>query len=188
VEQPATSPALRTWTTNIGNGFIDYGARAMFERAFPDAEIVETGGYPTTHGHRGAVGGTRKLARMTGYDRGIRVADAPDPAEYGERQRTDRRRPGRLAWLRGLSTDLSEVLTTRPATRERGIPIVVIGGGGEGNDEDERKYVEAAFDALDIDVLLTRDRTAYEEYGDLVEYLYDGIDCSLFLATVTSRP
>ncbi|MGQ3410828.1 polysaccharide pyruvyl transferase family protein [Natrinema sp. LN54] len=173
---------LRTWTTNIGNGFIDYGARAMLERAFPDAEIVETGGYPNHAADTAALWrGTRKFERMTGSG-----------ADYESPTHSIRRNVMNVSEL--IDADLAVLpgcVLSRPTfrkyfdtltrLRERDIPIVIVGGGGEEYDEAEREDVEAVFDALDIEVLLTRDRTAYEEYGDLVEYLYDGIDCSLFL-------
>jgi len=181
---------LRTWTTNIGNGFIDYGARAMLERAFPDAEIVETGGYPNHAADTAALwGGTRKLARMTGYDRGS--YESPTHPIRQNTVNVSELIDADLAVLPGCVLSrptFRKYYDTLRQLRERGIPIVVIGGGGEEYDEDERKYVEAVFDALDIDVLLTRDRTAYEEYGDLVEYLYDGIDCSLFLGDSHQPP
>lgn len=36
---------LRTWLTNIGNGFIDKGAKALIQSTFPEAEITEVSGY-----------------------------------------------------------------------------------------------------------------------------------------------
>ncbi|MDF9744127.1 polysaccharide pyruvyl transferase family protein [Natrinema salsiterrestre] len=174
---------LRTWTTNIGNGFIDYGARAMLENAFPDAEIVETGGYPNHASDTAALwGGTRKLARMTGYDRS--TYESPTHPLRRNTVHISELIDADLAVLPGCVLSrptFRKYFDTLRQLRERDVPIVVVGGGGEKYDDDERRYVEAVFDALDIDVLLTRDRTAYEEYGDLVEYLYDGIDCSLFL-------
>ncbi|AFO56942.1 MULTISPECIES: polysaccharide pyruvyl transferase family protein [unclassified Natrinema] len=174
---------LRTWTTNIGNGFIDYGARAMLERAFPDAEIVETGGYPNHAADTAALWrGTRKLERMAGYSEG----------DYESPTHRLRRNAVNISEL--LDADLAVLpgcVLSRPTfrkyfetlrrLRERDIPIVIVGGGGEEYDAAERNDVAAVFDALDIEVLLTRDRTAYEAYSDLVEYRYDGIDCSLFV-------
>jgi hypothetical protein len=37
---------LRTWQVNIGNGFIDKGAKALLNKAVPDAEVIEVSGYP----------------------------------------------------------------------------------------------------------------------------------------------
>ncbi|QRV13965.1 polysaccharide pyruvyl transferase family protein [Haloterrigena salifodinae] len=180
---------LRTWTTNIGNGFIDYGAKAMLERAFPDAEIVETGGYPNHAADTAALWrGTRKFERMAGHG-----ADYESPTHQIRQNvvNVSELIDADLAVLPGCVLSrptFRKYFDTLTRLRERDIPIVIVGGGGEEYDEAERKDVEAVFDALDIEVLLTRDRTAYEEYGDLVEYLYDGIDCSLFLGDAHQPP
>ncbi|QCW03265.1 polysaccharide pyruvyl transferase family protein [Natrinema pallidum] len=175
---------LRTWTTNIGNGFIDYGAKAMLERAVPDAEIVETGGYPNHAADTAALWrGTRKLERMAGY--GGSDYESPTHQLRHNAVNISELLDADLAVLPGCVLSrptFRKYFDTLSRLRERDIPIVIVGGGGEEYDEAERKDVAAVFDALDIEVLLTRDRTAYEAYGDLVEYRYDGIDCSLFLA------
>lgn len=181
---------LRTWTTNIGNGFIDYGAKAMLERAFPDAEIVETGGYPNHAADTAALWrGTRKFERMTGY--GGSDYESPTHSIRRNAVNVSELIDADLAVLPGCVLSrptFRKYFDTLTRLRERDIPIVIIGGGGEEYDEAERKDVEAVFDALDIEVLLTRDRTAYEEYDDLVEYCYDGIDCSLFLGDAHQPP
>lgn len=46
----------RSWLTNLGNGFIDKGAKALVESVFPDANVFETSGYAQRAAYRTTLG------------------------------------------------------------------------------------------------------------------------------------
>lgn len=54
----------RSWLTNLGNGFIDKGARALIESVFPDANIFEESGYVHRAAYRSTLGSSPSKTRL----------------------------------------------------------------------------------------------------------------------------
>lgn len=180
---------LRTWLTNIGNGFIDMGAKASLERAYPDAEIVTASGFGAYTGYH------RRLGIFSGIQ-GL----SDQVADLAERRRTPRKHdalnisnlvdcdvavlpgctlyPGALEPYRETLRDLSD----------RGIPIVLLGAGGMDYSPETRRYVRDVLEEVGIEGMITRDIRALEAYDGLVHEARDGIDCAFFIDDYYTPP
>jgi len=175
---------LRTFLTNIGNGFIDKGAHQSLEQAFPTANITEVSGYPRYTSYRSSTTSVRTLAEMAGI------------VQQGESLPTAKNRQF-LQLERFLNTDLAVfpgcVLYPRlleffspvlSDLNERGIPIVFLGAGGYFYDPNkpETQQTRDYLQRLDNIALISRDRPCYDTYGDLFEYSVPGIDNAFFIS------
>jgi hypothetical protein len=173
---------LHTWPGNVGNRFVQKGAKASIRRAFPDAEIIEVDGYPRyrsdliqferaqtrTQQARQLVTGVRDSTEMY-RDNMFNLLDITD---------------GDVAVLPGCSLyepALQDYRETLTALSERDIPVVFLGAGGGDYQPKTKQYVREMFDEVPPAGLLTRDSDAYEAYGDHVPFAYDGIDCAYFI-------
>lgn len=177
--EPEKVVLLRTWIQNIGNGFIDKGARVILQRAFPDAEIVEASGHPN---YVGDIKASLGLRQKLGLDRSDhRRVDHPyrqrtlNVAEYMDAD---------LIVLPGCI--LSDwVFRKYAATFDRldtqDTPVIFLGAGGGDYEATTRETTRKFLDRFDVDALLTRDDEAYESYADDVEFSYSGIDCAFYI-------
>ncbi|KYH24899.1 polysaccharide pyruvyl transferase [Halalkalicoccus paucihalophilus] len=173
---------LRTWTTNIGNGFIDKGAKAILSRAFPEANIIEVSGYPNFTAERKDIGvlpeplseyenRIRNLTRSKAphLDRFVNVSDFLDAD---------------LAVLPGCILyryTLEKYLPTLKGLKDRGIPILLLGAGGGDYQKNTQKYVKSVLRQIEPIGLITRDEVAYKCYESDVEFAHNGIDCAFFI-------
>lgn len=174
---------LRTFLTNIGNGFIDKGARKTIERAFPSATITEISGYPNYSSHRSRTTSLRPLAKVAGW------------AKQGSPLPTAKNRqflhlsqfvnadvavfPGCVLYPRLLeffSPTLSDL-------HDRGIPIVFLGGGGYFYDpqQPQTRRTRDYLRRLDNIALISRDQPCYDIYEDVFDYAAPGIDNAFFI-------
>lgn len=173
---------LRTWEVNIGNGFIDKGAKMAIERAFPDADIVEVSGYPNLAASRRDAGflpdpplisNTPSYGTQWGDDSSLsNVANVADFVD------TD------LAVLPGCilyDHVLERYAPVFESLKERDIPIILLGAGGWDYGRTTAKYVREFIDAIGPAGIITRDSDAYETYQNDVERSYDGIDCAFYI-------
>lgn len=175
---------LRTWLTNIGNGFIDKGGHVAVERAVPDADIVEVSGYPNLINQR-LQNRYNNLFRNVlstlpgGWSPSILEASTPMES-YSNADMID----ADVAVLPGCVLHphaLDPYLPTLRNLHDRNIPIILLGAGGNDYSEETQRYVRSVLNELDIKVLITRDETAFECYSDSVEFAYDGIDCGFYI-------
>lgn len=171
---------LRTWLTNIGNGFIDKGAKALLEQAAPDSTIIEVSGYPNISAERKAKGEIGNIANVFGLpkvrngssdipDRMVNIADFVD-ADVAIL-------PGCILYEFALNAyhDLLKRLN------RKNIPIVFLGAGGGNYNDETQKYVRRVIDSLHSPALITRDQTAYDCYSSEFEYSFSGIDCAFYI-------
>ncbi|WP_049923602.1 polysaccharide pyruvyl transferase family protein [Halopiger djelfimassiliensis] len=177
---------LRTWITNIGNGFIDKGAKRIIRRAFPDSEIIEISGFPNKAEENVALGPLagnvwQKLGAPGEKFRGRRLRDHPvrqNMVSISELVDVD------LAILPGCvlyDVALEPYFPTLLELQARDIPIVLLGAGGGSYDRETRRCVTEKLSRLDNCGLISRDTPAYESYADTVDVAYNGIDCAFFI-------
>lgn len=169
---------LRTWITNIGNGFIDKGAREAIRQSFPNSNIIEVSGYPNhavdTHV---MLGGTNK----------IRSNEESESPSHPLRQNTiniAEMVDVDIAVLPGCVLSKPTMRKYRPTLqklRNHDVPIVILGGGGETYSPEEVSYVKSVLKEVGVEVLVSRDETTYDIYSGNINNSYSGIDCSLFL-------
>jgi hypothetical protein len=177
---------LKTWLRNVGNGFIDKGARATLERAYPEAEIIETSGYPYLSARRKELG---PFAGVEGYGGaiGLTIAD-------WWRKRQDVL--GNVVALPELINDvdlavlpgcvlyeyaLEPYRKTFEHLRETDVPLLLLGAGGDAYDESTQRAVRRRLDPIPSVGLVSRDETAYDRYRDDVTAARSGIDCAFFI-------
>jgi hypothetical protein len=179
---------LKTWISNIGNGFIDKGARLCLEKAFPNAEIMEVSGFPNQTVMQS---GVKFFARYIGERSGKlgrplvefgkkRMENAPEVnnvLNIGEMIDAD------LAVLSGCILDihLEWYMKTLKKIRDKEIPLILLGAGGLNYDPETQRGVRDCLKKLKTRALLTRDSIAYKCYSDYFETSYDGIDCGFFI-------
>ncbi|SEU14047.1 polysaccharide pyruvyl transferase family protein [Natrinema hispanicum] len=177
---------LRTWLTNIGNGFIDKGAKAIVRQSFPEADIFEVSGFPNKTEEKVALGplagGTwRKLGDTGQKFRDHRFRTHPvrqNMVNLSEFVDAD------LAILPGCvlyDVGLEPYFQTLLELQARDIPIVILGAGGGDYHRETRQYVTEKLQQLDVCGLIARDTPTYEHYGDVVDVAHNGIDCAFFI-------
>ncbi len=172
---------LRTWLTNIGNGFIDKGAEVCIRRAFPSAEIIEVSGFPNYVGYYNSLGVKSQLSGITRFDINkentlVNIAEIIDDVD--------------VAILAGciLDTTIVKYLTTLKKLRDNDVPIVFIGAGGSSYITSTSKCVQKIIYEIKPAALLTRDTVAYKLYSQYFDFSYDGIDCGFFINEYYSPP
>lgn len=169
---------FRTFLTNIGNGFIEKGARIQLEQAFPEANVTEVSGYPNLVGDKKASSGFKQKSGISlptdkqennPRERMINAAELMDPDLIVV--------PGCILtqWFPRLFGDTFNRLSTGET------PVIFLGAGGNGYSLDTQKRVNLFLKKHDIDVLITRDQRAYEAYKDTVPESYNGIDCAYWI-------
>lgn len=173
---------LRTWEVNIGNGFIDKGAKMAIQRSFPDADIVEVSGYPNLAASRRDAGLLPDVPVFdslpsygTRWGDGSNLSNVVNVAEFVDSD---------LAVLPGCilyDHVLERYAPVFESLKERDIPIILLGAGGLDYSSQTKKYVREFIDAIDPAGIITRDSNAYEAYKNDVEHAYDGIDCAFYI-------
>lgn len=174
---------LRTWLRNIGNGFIDKGAREILNKSLDDPEIIETSGYPFL------------AADRKGHNR---LKERFFPVDTGERQQRynafsvpDHLEDIDLAVLPGCVLSKFALRPYLPVIRsltEREIPLLLLGSGGGSYEKDTRRYVSDWLRNIESIGMITRDQTAYDRYSSEVNYAVSGIDCAFFIDEWYSPP
>jgi len=172
---------LRTWLVNIGNGFIDKGAKALISHSVPDADIIEVSGYPNHVGdvneHYGSLG-----TKLRGESNPQALQS--NMINITELMDVD------LAVLPGCVLDEHALRKYRPTIQllaEKDVPVLLLGAGGSQYTDKTESYVRDTFEDTTIAGLVTRDSTAYELYKDMGP-AYDGIDCAFWIDEYHNPP
>jgi hypothetical protein len=177
---------LRTWLRNIGNGIIDKGCRAAIERAFPEAEIYETSGYPFVSADQKESGEFKELFQLLG--------------SFGRKLESKiRKRKQYLDNMFNISDHISDIdlavlpgcvlyeFALRPYMkivdnlRRRDVPLLLLGVGGGDYEPESVKFVSNWLQDVSPAGLITRDSEAYSQYSEIVENAHNGIDCGFFI-------
>lgn len=165
---------LKSWLTNIGNGFIDRGAEAIVSKAFPDSTMVSVGGYT-------------KLVE----ERRMRTLSSILTSYSGETSNPKNRyfHPAEhinpdVAILPGCMLYEAALKTYYPILKSlsnRNIPIILLGAGSGDYSPKARQYIKRAISELNIYSLISRNELAYDFYSDEVPHAHEGIDCAYFI-------
>lgn len=176
---------LRTWLDNIGNGFIDKGARVTIERAFPGAEIIEVSGYPNRVADRKRIKGLRGLAGLAMRERGQLGRDLEEFSSIQRRMvNLAEFVDADLAVLAGCVLDnysLRKYMPTLQKLRARGVPLLFLGAGGSDYTPTTSQFVKKALGMLKPVGIITRDSNAHKLYSQEVKHHHNGIDCVYFI-------
>lgn len=164
---------LRTWTTNIGNGFIDKGSKAQLSKSFPDADIVETSAYNNWAADKRD---QKILSSGDQLSRSVHLSKYIDAD---------------VAVLSGCVLSplhLSRFKKAFTHLRDSNIPLIIMGAGGGDYTKKTQKEVRDQFNKINPHGLLTRDTEAYNAYSNLVNQSYDGIDSAFFISDWYTPP
>lgn len=175
---------LKTWLINMGNGFIDKGAKIAIERAVPNAEVVEVGGYPNLIAD--SLAGRRFPILLRRMNRHSGTSSRQFRGKYWrlpQMMDISRLVDADVAVLSGcvLGGTIRPYMRTLLELKKRNIPLILLGAGGMDYGPGTQDYVKKLFDQLQPSALLTRDLNAYEHYSHIVDFSYSGIDCAFFI-------
>jgi len=170
---------LKTWITNIGNGFIDQGAESCIDASIPNCDITTSSGLGESALAQAGCNFLRDKLRFD-FDIGESIATsnrAMSTATVAELVDTDLAvLPGcvldrHLEWYEAVLQELSD----------RNVPIVLLGAGGKSYSPQMQQRVRRQLRDLNIVGITTRDDRAYECYSQYVEHAYRGIDCAFYI-------
>jgi len=168
---------LRTWLSNIGNGFIEKGAVESLQRSLNDIVIIETSslsdlvGYSL--GRRDCRARIQRIDKVNGIlptSNFINVSQFIDEID--------------AVVIPGCVLDIPRLRTLYPTLKylkEKGFPISFLGAGGKSYDSITKSSVTKILNKIEPHALLTRDVYAYEAYGGISQYAHRGIDCAFFI-------
>lgn len=161
------------WITNIGNAFLDFGSMQSIKEACSDADV-----------HLTSV-----LNRWISYhlDRGIKGRLLNKPADLSNVfNLQDYCKADYItqsgAFLAKHWFDLhGQVLLN---LREKGIKLIINGGGMTDSSYNEEEIAKTRnyLEKLKPYLFISRDKTSFENYKDLAEHAYNGIDVAFFLS------
>ncbi len=174
---------LNTWIRNIGNGFIDKGAKECIKRAAVNAQIVDVSGYPDRTGYYDDIGPLKQLLV------GLGLKLQKKRRYYWARQQNTFNISEYIdgidfAVLSGCILDWSLLayrLTLIELTK-RGVPIVFLGAGGADYSYTAQKHICKIIEEVKPIALLTRDVNAFDIYSKFFNYASNGIDCGFFIS------
>ncbi len=166
---------LRSWLTNIGNGFIDRGAEEIVRRAFPKSEIISMSGYVKQIQWR------QQASSILPYESqkkdnlfDISTVTKPDVAVL----------PGCTLY----DTFLEKYQKTLFELSDRNIPVILLGTGSGDYSSSTQRYIHRFFEDLHIAGFISRNPKAYKLYSDYFVNSHDGIDCAYFIDDWYSPP
>lgn len=150
------------WPTNIGNAFIDFGLRYLIKETMPKSKVYFASNATNWIYHK--YGNSKKKLDF------VNVADAitADFYVFGGSMLS-------IGWFK-------EHLKLFYNLEKKRSKIIMCGvGGGDTYHDNEINEVRKYLKRLNLFIFISRDRKAFENYHDLAEYSYDGIDCAFFL-------
>jgi hypothetical protein len=148
------------WPTNIGNAFVNHGAIKALKQACGSAAIIHHFGGMSSYlfNIHGQDGHTLLLGHWTNFDYVV-TGGMTQCVEHCE------------AAAKNLGTFI-----------ENGAKLIIAGGGGYHYDTNEVQAVREWMQRLPVAIFISRDRHSFENYADLAEHSYDGIDNAFFIS------
>lgn len=169
------------WSTNIGNAFVDLGSIYTLSRAFEEKEsnIILSSNFPKAFLFRGGLSHPGRILDGSITDRASKLFDVRDfiKADYivfsGDLLRE--------RWWKITPPD-------KLLKKNRGIRIIINGGGGSLYTEREFETVRDFLNKMDIYAFIARDEKVFKEYKGIAEHSFNGIDCAFFINNCFEPP
>lgn len=158
------------WPTNIGNAFIDFGIRYSIKKAMPNSKVYFASNAVSwiyyTYSKPKRLEFIRNNKKNVNFLdlRGIIKADF---YVFGGSMLTTN-------WFKKYSRVFDELV-------KKDSKIIIYGAGGVTYSKKEINEVREYLKKMNIFAFISRDKKAFENYHDLAEYSYDGIDCAFFI-------
>lgn len=163
-----------TWTTNIGNAFLHWGARALIQAAVPGAELHRilrpSPGRPASSGLPASDSDPTAYATLLARDPTIDVLSLADCD---------------LIVVAGMMLSKAAVWLDYPALLQAarsGTRILFLGVGAQYYNDRERKECDDLLARLDPIGLSSRDDNTYDLYSRSARNCIKGIDCGFFVS------
>lgn len=148
--------------TNIGNAFIDFGIQYLIKETMPNSKIYFTSNAPNSIYSR--YGNSKMEKDFVNLSSIIKA----DFYVFGGSMLD-------LDWFKGHNRLFHDLVKNKSK-------IIMLGvGGGDTYPDNEIEAVRGYLKKLNVFTMVSRDKKAFENYHDLAEYSYDGIDCAFFL-------
>lgn len=153
------------WPTNIGNAFIGLGTIHSLKSALrKDENVFHVGGMSGYLFNKKG-----KLANSLPFEK---IVDCDYLVHAGMT----------------MCYDLVSNIQMYQEYAKRGTKIIFVGSGAAQYTNKEVKIVREAMKKFPVYGFISRDRYAFEKYGDLAKHSYDGIDSSFFIADCFQPP
>ena len=161
------------WITNIGNAFLDLGSMQSIREACPEADIHLSSVLNRWVSHHIDKGVTGKLLNKSAYI--DNVFNLQDYAKVDYVTQSG-------AFLAKHWFDLHGQILLN--LKEKGIKVIINGGGmtDSSYNEDEIEKTRDYLKKLNPYLFISRDERSFENYKDLAEHAYNGIDVAFFLS------
>ena len=167
---------LKTWLTNIGNGFINKGAEICLRKAFPDADIMEFSLFPQYTAIQSGLKNLFRFKYSTMY---------ATPKEQKIVNVLDLFKKVDLIVVSGaiLYKNWIPTFTKILQKADNETSVVFLGAGGSPNLE-EVGYIKNRLRAIKcrFKALFSRDTETFDYYSDIFDFSYDSIDCGFFVS------
>lgn len=148
------------WPTNIGNAFVNNGAKSALKEALGEnAEIYHFGGMSSyLFLQKGAPQNNLNIADISRFDYVAMGGMTQCDSHYKVAYKT----------LKGFLKNNAK--------------IIIMGGGAQDYNANEVSVVRSWMKDIPINLFISRDTYSYEQYGDLADNSYDGIDSAFFIS------
>lgn len=161
------------WITNIGNAFLDMGSTHSLRMACPEGTVYVTSvlnRWISHHVNKGMKGIIQK--NKVPFANVFNLQDYAD-VDYIVQSG---------AFLAKHWFELHGHILQNLA--DKGIKLIINGGGMTDSTYSENDIIETReyLKKLKPYIFISRDTVSFENYKDLAEYSYDGIDCAFFLS------
>jgi hypothetical protein len=160
------------WITNIGNAFVDYGGMESLREAAQNAEIHFTSvmnRWISTHMNKGIYGLALKKSSNLSNVLNLQYSAKCDYISQSG------------AFLASHWFELQGETIIR--CKEKGSKVIFNGAGMTDTtyNDDEIQRTRKWIKKIKPDIFISRDEQSFNEYKDLVEHSYNGIDVAFFL-------
>lgn len=171
---------LKTYLTNIGNGFIDNGAKILLTKSFPDYNIIDISGYQGYLAYEKALGGNLSYLLKIAITHNINSNNISKFNFVNLLEMID----ADFIFFAGCVLDQSNLdpqIELLLSCKKQGKEIIFI-GAGSGNYEDKTiSHAKKILKKIKPKAIITRDEIAYKNYKNLSDISYNGIDCGFFI-------
>jgi hypothetical protein len=187
---------LKSWYGNIGDGFVQKGAKSILERSFPDSCVIEAStlgndllsesGIKLFSKYIGGKGNGSISRKFSDFGRKHTLNDprVEKLANVGDLIDTD------VIILAGcvLNSNLDLYIGPINKIRRNGSKIIFLGAGATDYLPSTVRNVRIILEEMKPFALLSRDLKALTHYSDLFQHCYYGIDCAFFINDYYSPP
>jgi hypothetical protein len=155
------------WPTNMGNSFIDLGAKNILARACGEAEVFSTSRFSRYYAQH------RQHSTLPFLRNSWKALDITGWAE--------------VDWVvvAGNVTNRELILIEGPMIRslvKNGARLIILGGGCSTYTEQEADEFRSFMQEVDTHIFISRDQPSFSAYHDCARHSFQGIDSAFFVA------